>query len=196
MKRGCPAVLVHLDNNPFIKTSHLDSVVSHAQALREWSLGVPRKLKIIPNSQNLAEIVAKCPRELTSLLCKRLMFRIAERITESEKAEGIVTGETLGDKPVLTLHDFRIEDEAAKNYPIYRPLQGFDPSEIAELAQKLGMPEISIPRINKHGAVSRRQSRIATVKLKDIKHIEEKLLRVDEMIEASMKLLSYKELQR
>lgn len=189
MKRGCPSVLVHLDNSPSIKTNSLDSVLSHAQSLSEWSLGFPRKLKIISNSQNLAEIVAKCPRKLASLLCKRLMFRIAERIAESEKAEGIVTGETLDDKPILALHSFRIEDEAVKNYPTYRPLQGFNKSEIAELTRKLGLQEISVPRISKKGAVSRRQNHVATVKLKDIERVEEKLLKVDEMIEASMKSL-------
>jgi adenylyl- and sulfurtransferase ThiI len=79
-----------------------------------------------------------------------------------------------------------------KNYPIYRPLQGFNKSEIAELARKIGMQEISVPRISKQGAGSRRQA-LATVKLKNIKHVEDKLLKVDEMIEASMKSLFYKE---
>ena len=189
MKRGCPTVLVYFDNSPFVKTSCLDSVLNYAQALSEWSIGFPRKLRVISNSQNVAEIVGKCPRELTDFLCKRLMFRIAERIAELEKAEGLVTGETLGDKSGLTPHDFRIEDEAVANYPIYRPVQGFDCSEIAQLARKMGITEPFVPKISKRGPVSRKRSCVAPLNLEDLKHAEEKLLKVDVMVEASMKSL-------
>jgi thiamine biosynthesis protein ThiI len=167
--------------------------LSHAPALSEWAIGFPRKLRVISNSQNLAEIFAKCPKELTSLLCKRLMFRIAERIAELEKAEGIVTGEILGDKSGLTAHDFRIEDEAVKNYPIYRPLQGLGNSEIKELTQKLGTQKLSVPKISKQRVISKRRRRVAPEKLEDVKRTEEKLLKVNEMIEASLKLLFTRE---
>jgi thiamine biosynthesis protein ThiI len=189
MKRGCPPVLVHFDNSPFIKRSHLDSVSSQAQVSSEWAIGFPVKLRVVSNGQNLAEIVEKCPKELTNLLCKRLIFRIAERIAELEKAEGIVTGETFGDKSGLTPHEFRIADEAVKNYPIYRPLQGLGNSEIAQLARKLGIQELSIPKISEQRVVSRRRSRVAPAKLEDVKNLEEKLLKVNEMVEASLKSL-------
>jgi len=162
--------------------------LSSSQALSEWTIGFPGKLKVISHSPNLAEIVEKCPRGLISLLCKRLMFRIAERIAELERAEGIVTGETLSDKSGLTLHNFRVEDEAVKNYPIYRPLQGLDKPEIEQLARKLDIKEISIPIMSKQKAVSRRQNHVAPAKLEDVKHAEENL-KTDEMIEDSIKSL-------
>jgi adenylyl- and sulfurtransferase ThiI len=100
-----------------------------------------------------------------------------------------VTGETLGDKSGLTPHDFRIEDEAVANYPIYRPVQGFDCSEIAQLARKMGITEPFVPKISKRGPVSRKRSCVASLNLEDLKHAEEKLLKVDEMVEASMRSL-------
>jgi len=193
MKRGCQVVLVHFDNNKFVGRSNLDSVLSSAQALWEWVIGFPAKLKVVSHSQNLVEIVEKCPRDLTNLLCKRLMLRITERIADVEGAEGIVTGETLGDNNNRTPHGFRVEDEAVKNYPIYRPLLGLDKPEIGQLAHKLGIQEIVVPTMNKPKAVSRKQKHVAPAKLEDIKNFEQKL-NTDEKIEASittLKTLNY-----
>jgi adenylyl- and sulfurtransferase ThiI len=117
------------------------------------------------------------------------MFKIAERIAELENAEGIVSGEILGGKSGLTSHDFRIEDETARNYPIYRPLQSFDVSEIGRLTRKMGIPKSSVPTISKRRTISRKQSYVASLNLADLKHAEEKLLKIDEMVEASMKSL-------
>jgi len=188
MKRGCQAVLVHFDNSQIPEKNSLHLALSHAEALSEWMIGFPAKLKVISNSQNLAEIIEKCPRDLTNLLCKRLMFRIAKRIADIKRAEGIVTGETLGDKTGLTPHDFRVEDEAVKNYPIYRPLQGFDKSEIKQLALKLGIQETSTPIIRKEKAVSRKQKHVTPAKLEDVKHAEQNL-KTDKMVEKSIKTL-------
>jgi len=188
MKRGCQTVLLHFDNTSFVDRSSVDSVLTHAQTLSEWMIGFPRKLRAVSHGHNLAEIVEKCPKDLTNLLCKRLMFRIAERIVETERAEGIVTGETLGNEYGQTPHDFRVEDEAVKNYPVYRPVQGFDNSEIGQLARKLGIPETSIPRISKQKAISRKQKQVALVKLEDLKRAEENL-KTDKMINDSLKTL-------
>jgi len=184
MKRGCRAVLLHFDNSTFVKRSSLDSVLRHAEALSEWMIGFPRKLKVVSHGQNLAEIVEKCPRDLTSLLCKRLMFRIAERIAESEGAEGIVTGENLDNKNGLTPHDLRVEDEAVKNHPVHRPVHGFGKSEIERLARKLGIEETPI-QTRKQKAVKRKQKHAI---LEDIKQAEGNL-KIDKMIETSLRTL-------
>jgi thiamine biosynthesis protein ThiI len=190
MRRGCPSVLVHFDNGPFAENNCLDSVLNYSQVLSEWSIGFPRKLRVISNGQNFAEIVSKCPRRLNKLLCKRLLFKIGERICELEKAEGLVTGETLGDQSGLILRHFRIEDEVLTNYPAYRPIQGFNTSEIKQLALKMGITEKAIAKTKKKGHNSSNRSCAASLNLEDLKNMEEKLLKIDEMVETSMKSLS------
>jgi adenylyl- and sulfurtransferase ThiI len=86
-------------------------------------------------------------------------------------------------------HDFRIIDEAVKNYPVYRPLQGLSNSEIMQLALKLGIQGLLIPKISKQRLVSRRHSRVSPAKLEDVRNLEEKLLKVNGMVEASHKSL-------
>ncbi len=179
MRRGCPSVLIYFDDSSFDKTNRLDSVLSQAQAISEYALGFPRELRIISNGQNLKKIVAKCPNDLVSLVCSRMMFRIAELIAESQRAEGIVTGETFSDKPVETLRRFRLEDSVVRNYPIYRPLQGLDNAQIAELAQKIGIRPMT-------PSEKRVKDTLGTINPKELESLEEKMLKLEGMIEASL----------
>ncbi len=193
MRRGCPPVLVHFDDSPSINNDQLDAVLTHAQTLSEWSIGFPKRLKIIPNSKNLAETIAKYPKELTSLINRRFMFRLAERIAESENAEGIVTGETIGNNPTLTLHNFRMEDEASKKYPVYRPLQGFEPSETADFAGRIGIKNTPRIRVNELEFSSQSLDQVKTLKLSNIRNLEKKI-NFDGMVDASMNSAFVKDL--
>lgn len=193
MKRGCPPVFVHFDNSPFIKPSSLDSTLNYAQALSQWATGSSTRLRVISNGKNLAKIFESCPSISTGLFCKRLMLRVAERIAKFEKAEGIVTGETLDAKFGPTLNQFRIEDEVLKDYFVYRPLQVFDETEIMRLAGKIGITELTDSKVGKRG-ISRKRSCGPSLNFEDLKRAEELLLDVDEMVEASMNSMVYKEL--
>jgi len=72
------------------------------------------------------------------------MYRIAERIADIEKAEGIVTGEAIGEQASQTITNLRVLDEAAVKYPVHGPLLGFDKTETEQLARKIGTFELSI----------------------------------------------------
>jgi thiamine biosynthesis protein ThiI len=144
MKRGCPIVPIYLDNSPLTDEATTTRALDIARKLFEWSFGHPRKVYIVPHGANLQTFVNKAPRRLTCLLCKRMMYRIAERIANLEKAEGIVTGEAIGEQASQTMTNLRVLDEAAKNYPIHRPLLGFDKTETEALARRIGTYEISI----------------------------------------------------
>jgi thiamine biosynthesis protein ThiI len=144
MKRGPPIVPVYLDNSPLTDESTTTKALDTAKKLFEWSIGYQRKMYVVPHGENLQVFVNKAPRRLTCLLCKRMMYRIAERVADIENAEGIVTGEAIGEQASQTFTNLRVLDEAAKNYPIHRPLLGFDKTETEALARKIGTYEISI----------------------------------------------------
>lgn len=144
MKRGCPIIPVYLDNAPLTNESTAAKALDTAKKLFEWSIGHHRKMYIVPHGENLQTFVKKAPRRLTCLLCKRMMYRIAERIADIERAEGIVTGEAIGEQASQTFTNLRVLDEAAKNYPIHRPLLGFDKTETEALARRIGTYDVSI----------------------------------------------------
>ncbi len=186
MKRGCPVVPVYFDNSPFTDESTTERALSVARVLFDWAIGFPRKVYVVPHGQNLAEFKKKCPERLTCILCKRMMYRIAERIAEMERAEGIVTGEAIGEQASQTLQNLRVLNTAATKYPIHRPLLGFDKAETERIAQKIGTYEPSAKRAKGCSAAPRKPATMA--KPQEVAKAEENL-NVGEMVERSVKSL-------
>ena len=184
MKRGAPITPIYFDNYPFTDETTLKRAVKVAEKLAEWAIGYPMKLYIVPHGPNLIEIREKCPERLTCILCKRMMYRVAEEIARKEKAEGIVTGESIGEQASQTLWNLKVLDEAAKQYPVYRPLIGFDKVETERIAKKIGTYEISIQKAKGCEAVPKRPATRASLK-NVIK--AEKALDIESMVRSSIK---------
>jgi thiamine biosynthesis protein ThiI len=113
-----------------------------------------------------------------------MMYRIAERIAETEKADGIVTGEAIGEQASQTMTNLKVLDEASEKYPIHRPLLGFDKTETTELARKIGTFEISTQKAKGCSAAPSKPSTKA--KLEVVKKAEENF-DIRRMVEESVK---------
>ena len=88
------------------------------------------------------QIHEKCPEEYTTLIMRRYMMRIAERIARDTESEALITGESIGQVASQTMTALGTTD-AVVRMPVFRPLIGFDKSEIIETARKIGTLEIS-----------------------------------------------------
>jgi thiamine biosynthesis protein ThiI len=184
MKRGCTIVPVYLDNSPLTDESTTTKTLDTAKKLFEWSIGYQRKMYVVPHGENLQVFVNKAPRRLTCLLCKRMMYRIAERVADIENADGIVTGEAIGEQASQTFTNLKVLDEAAKNYPIHRPLLGFDKTETEALARKIGTYEISIRKAK--GCCAAPDQPATQAKLAMVKEAEQNI-DVEKMADESVK---------
>jgi thiamine biosynthesis protein ThiI len=100
------------------------------------------KLYVIPFADVQNEIVLRTEPSLRIILYRRMMLRIAERIAGKEKAEGLVTGEAVGQVASQTLRNIRVIDSAA-TLPILRPLSGADKEETIASARRIGTHDIS-----------------------------------------------------
>ncbi len=183
MRRGCPLVPVYFDNAPFTDGLMTERALNAAEVLFDWAVGFPRKIYVVQHGQNLKKIIEKSSRRFTCLLCKRIMYRVGERIADMMRGEGIVTGEFIRDQACQTLANLGVLNEAVKRYPIHRPLLGFDMAEIEKTARKIGTHEISSRKTNGCTAFPRNPATMA--KLEEVKEAEENL-NVDEMIERSI----------
>jgi thiamine biosynthesis protein ThiI len=143
MKRGSPTIPVYIDNNPYTDEAAKQKAILTAKKLKEYSAGYMRKMYLVPNGENMKIIQQKTPARFTCLMCKRLMYRIAEQIADAENAHGIITGEAFGEQASQTVHNLFAIDEAATRYPIHRPLLGFDKIETEAIARKIGTFQIS-----------------------------------------------------
>jgi thiamine biosynthesis protein ThiI len=182
MKRGCPVLPLHFDETPFNNES-TNQALKSAKTLFEWTIGFPRNVYIVSHGPNLAQIEQNCQKKLRDVLSKRVMYRVAKRLAEIEHAEGVVTGESLNKPASEALHVLSLQDEAAKHFPVYRPLTGLDASEIDDLARKIGTFELSSGQKMKKSEATRE-----IIKLKEVKEAELRL-NMDEMVEASLKSL-------
>ena len=173
MKRGSPTIPIYIDNTPYTDERTKQKAIDTACKLQEWSTGRLRKIYIVPNGENIEIIQEKTPARFTCLLCKRLMYRIAECIADTENALGIVTGEAIGEQASQTMHNLYAIDEAATHYPIHRPLLGFDKLETEVIARKIGTFEISIQKAK--GCTAAPSMPATQARLNAVKEAEAKL---------------------
>ena len=99
-------------------------------------------MHIVPFTEIQLQIHEKCPEEYTTLIMRRYMMRIAERIARQEGCEALITGESIGQVASQTMQALGTTDAVA-GMPVFRPLIGFDKSEIIDVARKIDTLEIS-----------------------------------------------------
>lgn len=142
MLKKAEIIAIHFDNQPFTDEKQLNKAINLVRHLEKIS-NKKIKIYVINQGKNQMEFARNCKRNLHCLLCRRMMFRIAERIAKKEKASFLLTGESLGQVASQTLTNIKVETEAVK-IPILRPLIGFDKIEIEKIAKEIGTYEISI----------------------------------------------------
>jgi thiamine biosynthesis protein ThiI len=138
MRKGLATVFVYFDNSPFADETTRERAVDTVKKLVKHAEGSKVKLHIIPHGNDLADILRNCPRNLTCLLCRRMMYRIAEKIAEIEGAEALVTGEIIGEHASQTLRNLHVENTALSQISVMRPLAGMNKTEVEEIARKIG----------------------------------------------------------
>lgn len=141
LRQGHEMMAVHMDNRPFTDDSPLEKVVDHLRVL-EATFGRKVPLYVLPHGPTQITLMRNTDRHVGCVLCRRFMWRSAERIAERERASFLVTGEALGQVASQTLSNMR-SATASVHLPIVRPLIGFDKLEIESVAKRIGTYEIS-----------------------------------------------------
>ncbi len=136
-KKGLNPVCVYFDNSPFTDETTRQRAVEAVRKVRQY-VSEDIKLYIVPHGADLADLLKNCPRNLTCILCRRMMYRVAERIALTEGAEAIVTGEIIGEHASQTLRNLRVETEALHDVTVLRPLIGMNKTEVEHLARQIG----------------------------------------------------------
>ncbi len=139
-KRGVQICAVHFHSYPYTSDRAKEKVLDLARKLSFSCCGI--KVYIVPFTEIQMAIHEKCPDEYTTLIMRRYMMRIAERIARAENCGALITGESIGQVASQTMEALGTTD-AAVGMPVFRPLIGFDKSEIIEIARKIDTLEIS-----------------------------------------------------
>ena len=140
-KRGLTLSAVHFYSYPYTSERARDKVVELTRLVSKYAGEI--KLFLVPFTDIQMTIYEKCPEKETTVLMRRLMMRIAERIARSEGAMALITGESLGQVASQTLEALCVTNDAV-DMPVFRPLIGFDKDEIMDIARRIGTYETSI----------------------------------------------------
>jgi thiamine biosynthesis protein ThiI len=184
LKRRLTPILVYFDNTPFTDETTMQRALDAIKKVRSYSSRKNIKLYIVPHGNSLAEILRNCPRNLTCVLCRRMMYRVAEKIALKEGAEALVTGEIIGEHASQTLRNLRIENEVLSEVTVLRPLAGMDKVEVESLARKIGtFDESTKPASCCTGPPSKPRTRAG---LEEAQRAE-KRLNIENMVENALK---------
>ena len=104
-----------------------------------------RKLFFVDNLKNQEEIARNCSSRYQCLICKGLMYRIAEALALREGIDVLITGENLAQVASQTLTNIQVLDKAVK-IKVLRPLLGFDKNETMKIAREIGTYDISVEK--------------------------------------------------
>ncbi|MFH0874605.1 MAG: tRNA uracil 4-sulfurtransferase ThiI [archaeon] len=140
-RRGCSVSFVHFYNPTTNKASVKQKIFDLVQILSKYQFKT--KLFIVKFDDVQRQIIASVPADVRMIVYRRFMFRIAQKIAESEKALGFVTGDSLSQVASQTLENIGVIYEAAK-IPVFAPLIGEDKDAIIALAKKIGTYSTSI----------------------------------------------------
>jgi len=138
MRKGCFPVFAFFDNYPYADETTKQRAMEAIKKLSEYTHGDKLKVYVVPHGDDLTDILRNCPRNLTCVLCRRMMYRLAEKIAQLEGADAIVTGEIIGEHASQTLVNLRVGTQALRDVSILRPLLGLNKREVESLARKIG----------------------------------------------------------
>lgn len=140
-KRGVRLIPVHFFSFPYTSEQAKQKVVELAELLTAYCGAMT--IEVVPFTHIQEEIRAKCPEEYFTLIMRRFMMRIAQRIAEANGAKAIVTGENLGQVASQTM-EAMASTQAVTELPVLQPLIGMDKEEIVRLARRIGTFDTSI----------------------------------------------------
>lgn len=140
-KRGVYMEAVHFFSYPYTSDRAKDKVLKLASMIAGYTGSL--KVHIVPFTDIQLEIRDKCPEEHLTLVMRRFMMAIAERIAMKRGCQALITGESIGQVASQTMSALAVTDDAV-NLPVFRPLIGMDKEEIVEISRRIGTFETSI----------------------------------------------------
>ena len=132
---------VYFHAPPYTSDRAKQKVVDLAKLVARYS--GPIYLHVVNFTEIQLYIYEQCPHEELTIIMRRYMMRIAERIAQETECLGLITGESIGQVASQTMQSLAATDEACQ-MPVYRPLIGMDKQEIIDLSERIGTYETSI----------------------------------------------------
>ncbi len=140
-KRGVILDAVYFHSHPYTSDRAKEKVIDLAKIISVYT--GPINLHIVPFTDIQLDIIEKCPKEYLTIIMRRIMMQIAQRIAKSRGAKALITGESIGQVASQTMESLSVTDNAV-DMPVFRPCIGMDKEEIVRISKKIDTYETSI----------------------------------------------------
>ena len=140
-KRGVKIEAVHFESFPYTSERAREKVLELASLLTRYAGGINVHVVSLTHIQEL--LAKNCNEDYFTLLLRRYMMTIADRIAKNCGCGALITGESLGQVASQTMMALGVTDAAA-SLPVFRPCIGMDKAEIVKIAESIGTFETSI----------------------------------------------------
>ena len=140
-KRGLELNAIHFASPPYTSPRAELKVKQLLEKVAAYSGTI--RLGIVPFTEIQEEIAKNCPEDFFTLVMRRMMMRISEKLSRERNSLALITGESLGQVASQTLPALTVTDTVV-NMPVLRPLIGMDKDEIVIISRKIDAFDISI----------------------------------------------------
>ena len=140
-KRGVEVECIHFFSYPYTSQLAKDKVMELARLVTKYCGRMT--VNIVGFTQIQEAIRDNCPEEFFTLIMRRFMMEISQRIAQQDGCGALITGENLGQVASQTMQAMQVTG-AVVDIPIFMPLIGMDKEEIITIARKIGTMETSI----------------------------------------------------
>ncbi len=183
-KRGVRLEATYFHAPPYTSDRAKQKVVDLAKQVARYAGPIP--LHIVNFTDIQLYIYDQCPHEELTIIMRRYMMRIAERIAQANNCHGLITGESIGQVASQTMQSLAATDDAC-TIPVFRPVIGFDKQEIVDVAEKIGTFETSIQPYEDCCTIFVAKHPVTKPNLGIIRRSEENLAeKIDEMVETAI----------
>ena len=140
-KRGVELTAIHFASPPYTSERAEQKVKDLLSIVAQYA--GPINFIYVPFTEIQEQIARNCPDDLTTLVMRRYMMKLATAIAKNKGCDALITGESIGQVASQTMKALAVTD-AATDMPVFRPLIGMDKDEIIAIARKIGTFETSV----------------------------------------------------
>ncbi len=183
-KRGVTIEATYFHAPPYTSERAKQKVIDLAKLMAKYT--GPIKLNIVNFTDIQLYIYDQCPHDELTIIMRRYMMRIAERLAKEDECLALVTGESIGQVASQTMHSLAVTNEVCE-LPVMRPLIAFDKQDIVDISLKIDTYETSVLPYEDCCTIFVAKHPVTKPVLKRIQNSERKLEeKIDDLLETAV----------
>lgn len=182
-KRGIELISIHFASPPYTSELAEMKVMELLKKVAAYSGTITTY--VVPFTEIQEAIRDCCPEDYFTLVMRRIMMQISQKIAETQNCMALITGESVGQVASQTIYALGCTDSAV-NMPVFRPCIGMDKDEIIAVSRKIDTFETSIQPYEDCCTVFTPKHPKTKPKVQDVIDAENKIPKLDEMMKAAV----------